>query len=863
MKRIKDFIKRLSVTSETAIWAFALLPIAFILFNLKSLDDVFTLSPAYGSDMGSHYYNAWYLTKKLLPNFTIFGWDQGSFAGYPTLQFYHPLPFLLTAALSVLMPLPIAFKLIVLISALLLPVAAFSSIRLFGLPRGTAALGSLFTLLTLYHFNHQIYGGNLASVFCGEFCFALANGMLLILMATLYRGLQEGRMIPVNIILISAIGLTHLITFSVSITIACYFLIFRPTREKFFYLLKCYGISFLLTAFFMLPLVFKKPYTASLIDNAENWYGLLNLKMLFPGFLLPCYGLIMAYILDILFFRKQLSDVFCFCIFCMTCAAAFYIHNFLGWPSRYIPIMGVLATLTAAIAFYRIFGIKNIILHLFYISVLILILIVNSRGYNSLVGYAFHSFSGTTRSKHYNDFLALNNYLKVKGNLERFVAERGTSRNLDLVSLAFSYAPYLSGVNTLEGLYGAGSFGRIYEKSIGEALNKPKKLTDIMYAQLHEFNVGWIVAISRVFKSALDKDPRVTKAADFGDLRLYHINESRKSHIEVLSEVKQFKSDLKEWKVISAAEFSTWSTKKKRYAFDPKDGNPLPELMINGEIDSYALSEQQDCIASEILKDQSLEFTTNCPNKPHLIRISFFPDWKVIGADTIYLVNPGFMLIYPKEKEVKLYYSQTTVNTIGNVLSIFGLVIFFILAFKYRKVKAEAKETADLALPGRFKKLFIVFAVCYISYGVPNGYYNFKDYFHDYRIIKNIAKLAADRNYAEVKKLSQTLTFIGHKNDKNYWLAKSEYFLKNYDNMKVALYAFINNRGDSEKISELIYYNMLSKFDKKRYDEMMHELFMLNKIHAYTPWCRRANLFIDDWKKMEPQLYEQHLKFYK
>src|SRR5208283_2287299 len=53
-----------------------------------------------GGDTPSHYYTLTYLKEKLLPKGEISGWTQSHYAGFPILQNYFPLPFLLMAAMS-------------------------------------------------------------------------------------------------------------------------------------------------------------------------------------------------------------------------------------------------------------------------------------------------------------------------------------------------------------------------------------------------------------------------------------------------------------------------------------------------------------------------------------------------------------------------------------------------------------------------------------------------------------------------------------------------------------------------------------------------------------------------------------------
>jgi hypothetical protein len=77
---------------------------------------------------------------------------------------------------------------------------------------------------------------------------------------------------------------------------------------------------------------------------------------------------------------------------------------------------------------------------------------------------------------------------------------------------------------------------------------------------------------------------------------------------------------------------------------------------------------------NEILIDQAT------PGHPLIIKISYHPNWKVEGADKIYLASPGFMLIYPTSTTVRLYYGSSFVDQLGQWVSLATLFILIVSA---------------------------------------------------------------------------------------------------------------------------------------------------------------------------------------
>jgi tetratricopeptide (TPR) repeat protein len=86
----------------------------------------------------------------------------------------------------------------------------------------------------------------------------------------------------------------------------------------------------------------------------------------------------------------------------------------------------------------------------------------------------------------------------------------------------------------------------------------------------------------------------------------------------------------------------------------------------------------QDCRIKETIHKNEILIETNWINKPLLIRVSYHPNWQVQGADTIYLVSPSFMLVFPDQEKVWLHYGYGRPDCIGWVLTGLGLMVLVI-----------------------------------------------------------------------------------------------------------------------------------------------------------------------------------------
>jgi tetratricopeptide (TPR) repeat protein len=105
------------------------------------------------------------------------------------------------------------------------------------------------------------------------------------------------------------------------------------------------------------------------------------------------------------------------------------------------------------------------------------------------------------------------------------------------------------------------------------------------------------------------------------------------------------------------------------------------------------------------------------PGEPLLIKISYHPGWKVLGARKIFPVSPSFMLIYPEDTKIRLYYSKTMANYAGLILSACGIFLLIMPCFKKRmfvltKLYNNCLDKISLILVLCFCLVIVFFLIC-------------------------------------------------------------------------------------------------------------------------------------------------------
>ncbi len=72
--------------------------------------------------------------------------------------------------------------------------------------------------------------------------------------------------------------------------------------------------------------------------------------------------------------------------------------------------------------------------------------------------------------------------------------------------------------------------------------------------------------------------------------------------------------------------------------------------------------------------DDSLSFDVDQVGSPVLVKVSYFPNWQVSGADGPYRVTPNLMVVVPTERHVELHYGYTDVDYLAWALTLLGLM---------------------------------------------------------------------------------------------------------------------------------------------------------------------------------------------
>jgi hypothetical protein len=92
--------------------------------------------------------------------------------------------------------------------------------------------------------------------------------------------------------------------------------------------------------------------------------------------------------------------------------------------------------------------------------------------------------------------------------------------------------------------------------------------------------------------------------------------------------------------------------------------------------------------------DDSVSFDVDQTGKPVLVKVSYYPNWRVSGAEGPYRATPNFMVVMPTEKHVTLHYARTKVEWLAFWLTGVGVMGLAVLVVWGRRATAERRRTA-------------------------------------------------------------------------------------------------------------------------------------------------------------------------
>jgi hypothetical protein len=687
-----------------------------------------------GGDMGAHIVPTKFFVTELFNNFKLSGWSQDWFAGYPVYYFYFPLPPIITSLLSFLFPFSISFKTMVLISQILLVISIEMLMR--NNSKEFSFYGFGVGLLYLLTESFTIFGGNLASSLAGQYSFtysiAFANFSIFYLLKSNHRYSTE-----IASLFIGLSVLSHLIPFMIYLPIFAYY--FLKSDVKINVKISAFLFFLFISMRFSISLFLNLEFTTNMTYTPYT-----QLSDLVKSDILPFAIGAIIYVISSSS-RTTLKAVAGFELYLIIIAIFlfFYGPESALWNGRIVPFFN----LGIIILFFNLlhFDIKNLtkkiqgkypltifilsinsyLMYLYYskwgntystttISVIFIILFmflisINSEKfliYTTLVSLTFGTlsylphwlnwnFSGYESKNNWSDITTLYEGLDT---LEpgRIMWEPNSDLNKYGTPMVLMTIPMFTDHQSVEGLYFDSSittpFHFLTVSGVAERPSNPVGgLTyingefDKGFRLMEELGVDYFIAYTQSIKDKANGSENFNFLFSNEVFNVYSINTKKVELVEDnlhIFESPDFYDRLKNAVLREGSEQSFFESAYKSF----KD--ELNHKIIENYDESLAVRSESnaDLLISDLnIQNELITFKTNKPNQLHLIKVSYFPNWKIKNGYGPFRISPSFMAVVPKDEFVEIRFESSNVEKALNLLSILTLFGALLITYKYKK----------------------------------------------------------------------------------------------------------------------------------------------------------------------------------
>ena len=707
------------------VFPFAILLI-FLRIDLILLDTLPT-----GGDMGAHIVPTKFFVEELFYNFKISGWSNDWFAGYPAYYFYFPLPPSIVAILNLILPFNISFKIMVLIALVLLVISVE---KLINCKIGTLSyIGFAGGLLYLLTESFTIFGGNLASSLAGQYSFTYSLAFANLSIYYIRNNLVEHSVIKGSVFLGFSL-LSHIIPFLIYAPIfLIYFLTSKSINlEKliglliFLFLTLRFSISLFLNLEFTTNMTYS-PYTKikDLIKpdilpfaiaifsygiftagrNLKNIFISTEMYLIFASTLLFFYGpegalwngrLVPFFNLGliILFFKifeektdlliEKINQKYLIVLFYLI-FTSFFIYNYVQkWQERYAITVYFVAFIILLSFITTIYKPK------YGLGITLIALVLSS--VNFLPHWLNWNFTGYDQKDDWSD---ITNLYSELNQLEpgRIMWEPNSDLNKYGTPMVLMTIPMFTNHESIEGLYFDSSittpFHFVTVSGLAESPSNP--VGGLSYINgdfdrgvryMKELGIDYFISYTESITDKAILSNELENLFQSSPFTVFKVNSNKVEVIE--SELISFtqpnlfnrisnsifkRKEIDSFFVLSMKEFKL--DNKKR----------IIEGISSGEIQNLNnISHLESEIDNIKISNTKITFQTEHPNRLHIVKVSYFPNWKIKNGLGPYRISPSFMAVIPHTNEVEIIFENTPLE---NAISLFSIIAFLSFIYFY------------------------------------------------------------------------------------------------------------------------------------------------------------------------------------
>jgi len=282
---------------------------------------------------------------------------------------------------------------------------------------------------------------------------------------------------------------------------------------------------------------------------------------------------------------------------------------------------------------------------------------------------------------------------------------------------AFEIIPYWTSLDTLEGTLMEASFTAAFhfinqaELSVEPSnaiigVNYPSLDVTNGLTHLQLMNIPYFITVTQEVTDAVMADGRgellKVVTTDRATYSIFRIADAS-GYVEVMkNEPVRLSIPQNEWRDMANSWYLTPEALETPIVWDQGEEalQGYPSISSAEEaVDPPQVPTEGGEVTNVVLENESLSFDTTAVGQPHWIKVSYFPNWQVEGAEGPYLASPSFMMVIPTSEHVVLSYGRTAANNVGQALECLGWALLIglsvwrgILWWRRRRLAGEGVD---------------------------------------------------------------------------------------------------------------------------------------------------------------------------
>ena len=709
-----------------------------VLILFLRVDLVFENNTPTGGDMGAHIVAIDTFIKDFMPNFQINGWSNDWFGGYPLYYFYFPLPAIITFFLNLIFPFGIAFKIMVVLSIILVVYSIEKLMR--KTSNQISIYGATAGLFYVFTESFTIYGGNLASTLAGQFSFGYSLAFANLSIFYLLKSNNNFRF-PISSIFLASCLLSHLIPFIIYSPIYAFYWLSR--KQNFNQKILSISIFLALVSRWSASLIMNLEYTTNMSYTPFSRIEDLIKKDILP-IIFILIGLLITKHKNLI--KNKTLNLFELYLIFSSILLYFFVPEGALWNGRLVPFFNLgiiflffkaLETFIEDMYLYQqglnvltvlFFGGTIYCLYIFYekwsanqsylnvyVPIILLIIIFAIINLNNVViqlnmlvvsiifstiSFLPHwlnwNFTGYEGKNDWNQIQSL--YTKLE-NLKpgRIMWEPNSDMNKYGTPMTLMTLPYFTKHTSMEGLYFDSSITTPFHFiSVSGLAKRPSNpVGGLSYINnkfdqgvdyLYDLGIDYFISYTEEIESKAMSSDRLNFLFSSEPFSVFEVSSSK---VELINQdIEVFSKVNKQEGILSSVFRDTNITNffEKAYEnFDELDEKRIVE--VSNKILIQPSNNNNLEVTDIRITNRKISFFTNNPGELHLIKVSYFPNWSISNGLGPFRTSPSFMSVIPNQEYVEINFVKTSLEKNSFYFSIFSLLLSLIILIRSKNVK--------------------------------------------------------------------------------------------------------------------------------------------------------------------------------